>query len=121
MQGQMQISYTRPGHICKHMQYAERLRISVNAHLLPDKRQVSLDDSLHLLLDAFQVFLCDGLWHVKVIVEAAFYGRPYRDLRPRKQLLHSHGHDVRALQDSVQRQVQLVLYDSMQCGCGLHM
>lgn len=64
------------------------------ADLFLHKGQVSLDDALHFLLDQLQVFLCDGLRHVKVIVEAALDGRPNGDLRSREQLLYCHGHDM---------------------------
>lgn len=76
------------------------LRVMQSTNLFSCEWQVSFDDALHLLLDGFQVLFSDRLWHIKVIVEASLYGRPYGDLRPRKHLLDGHSHDVRALQQS---------------------
>ena len=53
-------------------------------HLFSYKGQFLLDNLLHLLLNAFQIVSANGLWCIKVIVEASVYPWPYSDLGPRK-------------------------------------
>lgn len=67
-------------------------------YLFPNKWQLLLDDLLHLLLDTFQVFSCDCLWSIKVIVKASLYPGSNCDLCTREESLHAHCHDVRTLQ-----------------------
>ncbi len=55
---------------------------------------VSLDDLLHLLLDLFEVFGCEGGLAVKVVVEASVYCRADGDLCAGEEFEHCLCHDV---------------------------
>ena len=75
--------------------------MSDGADLLTSEGKVCLYDALHLLLYDLEVCLGQPLvlGRVKVVVEAALYPGPDRDLHARPQPLHSHGHDVRTLRE----------------------
>ena len=76
-------------------------RNRARARLLAHKRELGLDDLLHLGLDALEVCVSQGAAprRVKVVVEAALDPGPDRRLRARVQALHGHRHDVRALEE----------------------
>src|ERR1051326_3624660 len=63
--------------------------------LLAADRQIALDDLGHLLLDAAEVVVAERAVGGEVVVEAVLDHWADRHLRPRKQLLHRHRHQVR--------------------------
>jgi len=81
----------------------ERLGLVARPQLL-GKGLVSLDDLLHLLFNDRQVFRREGLFAVKIIVEAVFDDRPDGDRGTRPQFLNGFGHHMgRVMADQFQR------------------
>mmetsp|Transcript_33587 Transcript_33587/g.78575 ORF Transcript_33587/g.78575 Transcript_33587/m.78575 type:complete len:295 (-) Transcript_33587:44-928(-) len=81
----------------------------VAAHLLAHERQLHLDDLVHLLLDAPQVFLLERLGRVEIVVESVLDPRPDTHLCAFEELLHRHGQDVRAGMSDTEQASLIVL------------
>jgi hypothetical protein len=73
-------------------------------HLLPFERLLLAGDIKHLFFDPFDIFWCEWLTHIEIVIESVFDGRTKSDPRPRPYLAHrSSKHVCSRMAQQVQR------------------